>query len=92
MSSLVEPRFAAALSALNSTGPLLANVLAVATLVGLYFAAPTPAAGLTRVTTIIAALLALATACATRAALTRDARGRKRAPVTSGLGGGRGPG
>lgn len=69
VTTLAGPRFASALSALNSTGPLLAEVLAVATLGGLYFAATTPAAGLTRVTALTAALL-LATACATRVALT----------------------
>ena len=95
LTSLLEPRFASALSALNSTGPLLANVLAVATLGGVYFAAPTPAAGLTRVTMAIAALLALATTCATRTTLTvgtRNARGREPASVTSGRAGGGGRG
>lgn len=70
VSSLIDPRRASALSALNSTGPLLAGVLAVATVGGLYFAAGSPSTGLTRVTAAIAALLLTATACATRVALT----------------------
>lgn len=67
LSALVDNRLASALSALNSTGPLLANVLAVAGLGSVYFAG-TPATGLDRVVIIVAGFLLLATACAARAA------------------------
>ncbi|GAA3222323.1 MFS transporter [Nonomuraea helvata] len=69
ITSLVQPRLASAISALNSTGPTLAGVTAVAGLGSVYFAAPTSAEGLLRVVFAVAALLAIGTACATRVAL-----------------------
>ncbi|WP_433428279.1 MFS transporter [Nonomuraea sp. CA-141351] len=71
ITSLVQPRLASAISALNSTGPTLTGVTAVAGLGSVYFAAPSSAEGLLRVVTAVAALLALGTACATRVALAR---------------------
>ncbi len=71
ITSLVEPRQASAISALNATGPVLAGVTAVAGLGTVYFAAPSSAEGLLRVVTAVAVLLAIGTACATRAALAR---------------------
>lgn len=71
ITSLVEPRQASAISALNATGPVLAGVTAIAGLGTVYFAAPSSAEGLLRVVTAVAALLAIGTACATRAALAR---------------------
>ncbi|QFG25531.1 MFS transporter [Actinomadura sp. WMMB 499] len=68
IASLVEPRLASAVSALNATGPTLAGVVAVAGLGGVYFAAPTSADGLLRTAAAVAALLALAAGCAARAA------------------------
>lgn len=64
ISALVEPHLASAMSALNSTGPMLAGVTAIAGLGSVYFAAPTSADGLIRVVAAVAALLAVATACA----------------------------
>ncbi|MFG6192692.1 MFS transporter [Nonomuraea sp. JJY05] len=62
----VEPRLASAISALNSTGPTLTGVTAVAGLGTVYFAAPSSAEGLVRVVAAVAALLAVGTACALR--------------------------
>ncbi|MFG2001970.1 MFS transporter [Spirillospora sp. NPDC048911] len=66
VSSLVDIRFASAVSALNSTGPLLASVTAVAGLGSVYFAAPTSADGLVRVVASIIGLLVLGAVCALR--------------------------
>lgn len=66
VTSLVQPRLASAVSALNATGPVLAGVTAVAGLGSLYFAAPSSASGLLRVVVVLAVLLTLATACAIR--------------------------
>ncbi|MBB6545927.1 MFS transporter [Nonomuraea rubra] len=66
ITSLVEPRLASAISALNATGPVLAGVTAVAGLGSVYFAAPTSAAGVQRVAVAVAALLLIGTACAAR--------------------------
>ncbi|MFG1907201.1 MFS transporter [Kribbella sp. NPDC048928] len=67
ITSRVEPRLASAISALNSTGPVLAEVVAVAGLGSLYFAAPTSATGLLRLAAAVTALLVLAATCATAA-------------------------
>ncbi|MGV9349272.1 MFS transporter [Streptomyces spiralis] len=72
VTSLVESRLASAVSALNSTGPLLAGVTSVAGLGSLYFTAPSSADGLLRVVGAMTALLAAGTACATRAVLARS--------------------
>ncbi|MEW2353003.1 MFS transporter [Spirillospora sp. NPDC029432] len=66
IASLVEPRLAASMSALNSTGPMLAGVTAVAGLGSVYFAAPTSAGGLLRATLAVAVLLTLGATCAAR--------------------------
>ncbi|MCK2215764.1 MFS transporter [Actinomadura sp. ATCC 31491] len=66
ITTLVEPRLASAVSALNATGPVLAGVTAVAGLGSVYFAAPTSADGLLRVVAAVTALLAIGTACAAR--------------------------
>ncbi|MBO2448069.1 MFS transporter [Actinomadura barringtoniae] len=66
LTTLVDASLASALSGLNSTGPLLAGVICVAGLGSVYFAAPTSADGLLRVTASIAALLAVGAACAYR--------------------------
>ncbi|WP_055585232.1 MFS transporter [Peterkaempfera griseoplana] len=75
ISSLVEPRYASAVSALNSTGPVLAEVTAVAGLGSVYFAAPSSAEGLLRVAVALAVLLLVAAACAARVAVVRRAGG-----------------
>ncbi|UYM03406.1 MFS transporter [Solicola gregarius] len=64
VTSLVESRFASAISAMNATGPVLAEVLAVAGLGTVYFAASSSADGLLMVAAAIAALLVIATTCA----------------------------
>lgn len=69
ITSLVEPRLASAISALNSTGPMLAGVTAVAGLGSVYFAASSSADGLLQVVTAVAVLLAIGTTCAIRVAL-----------------------
>lgn len=69
LTTLVDARLASALSGLNSTGPLLAGVASVAGLGSVYFAAPTSAGGLERVTLAIAALLALGAVLAGRTAV-----------------------
>ncbi|MFC7406679.1 MFS transporter [Georgenia alba] len=66
VSARVGPRLASAVSALNSTGPVLAEVVAVAGLGTIYFAAPTSSDGLLRVTAVVAALLVVALVCAAR--------------------------
>ncbi|GAA4092041.1 MFS transporter [Nonomuraea soli] len=71
VTSLVEPRLASAISALNATGPVLAGVTAVAGLGSVYFAAPSSADGLLRVVIAVAGLLAAGTACAVRVASTQ---------------------
>lgn len=63
---LVDARLASALSGLNSTGPLLASVTAVAGLGSVYFAAANSAEGLTRVAGAVAVMLAIGAACALR--------------------------
>jgi MFS family permease len=67
ISSRVAPRLASAISALNSTGPVLAEVIAVAGLGSIYFAASSSADGLLRVVTAVAVLLVIASTCATLA-------------------------
>lgn len=67
ITSRVEPRLASAISALNSTGPTLSEVVAVAGLGSVYFAASDSADGLLRVVTAVALLLVVATACGTLA-------------------------
>lgn len=64
IAALVEPRLASAISALNSTGPLLAGVTSVAGLGSVYFGAPTSADGLGRVMAVLAGLLVVAAGCA----------------------------
>lgn len=64
----VEPRLASAISALNATGPTLAEVVAVAGLGTVYFAAPSSSDGLLHVLTVVAALLVAAAVCAALAA------------------------
>ncbi|MER6951850.1 MFS transporter [Nonomuraea sp. NPDC000554] len=64
ITALVEPRLASAISALNSTGPMLAGVTAVAGLGSVYFAAPSSADGLVRVVVVVAVLLVGGAACA----------------------------
>ncbi|WP_231618684.1 MFS transporter [Nonomuraea sp. SBT364] len=76
ITSLVEPRLASAISALNAMGPVLAGVTAVAGLGSVYFAAPTSGDGLLRVTLALAVLLAMGAACAAHAVrVTMAARG-----------------
>lgn len=65
------PARASAASALTNTGALLANVLAVATLGGVYLGAPTSAQGLTRVAVLLTVLLACAAIGAWRTAVVR---------------------
>ncbi|MFF0339273.1 MFS transporter [Kribbella sp. NPDC004875] len=74
VTSRVEPELASAVSALNSTGPVLAEVVAVAGLGSLYFAAPTSADGLLRLAVAITALLVVAAVCATLAILVHTRR------------------
>ncbi|MGW2217086.1 hypothetical protein ACWCSD_19045 [Nonomuraea sp. NPDC001684] len=69
VTTLVEPRLASAISALNATGPVLAGVTAVAGLGSVYFAAPSSADGLLRVVAAVAVLLVGAALCAVRATL-----------------------
>ncbi|MGC7098735.1 MFS transporter [Amycolatopsis lurida] len=64
VTALVEPRFASAISAMNATGPVLAEVIGVAGLGSAYFAAPSSADGLLLVVVAITALLGVATTCA----------------------------
>lgn len=64
IASRVEPRLASAVSGLNSTGPTLAEVVAVASLGSVYFAAATSADGLLQVAVISAVLLLVASVCA----------------------------
>ncbi|WP_395103552.1 MFS transporter [Actinomadura sp. SCN-SB] len=66
VSSFVDARLASALSALNSTGPMLAGVISVAGLGSVYFAAPSSSTGLWRVTASMAVLLLLGAGCALR--------------------------
>jgi predicted MFS family arabinose efflux permease len=79
VSSLVDARLASALSALNSTGPMLAGVVTVAGLGSLYFAAPTSSGGLWRATAAMVALLIAGTACALRT-VHRAGRPLRRSP------------
>ncbi|MFF5260563.1 MFS transporter [Actinomadura viridis] len=69
VSSLVEARLAGALSALNSTGPMLAGVIGVAALGSVYFAAPESGEGLRRVTAVMSLVLVTGAGCALRAML-----------------------
>lgn len=64
ITSRVGSRQASAVSALNSTGPVLAEVAGVAGIGSVYFAASSSAIGLLRVAVVIAGLLVIATACA----------------------------
>ena len=75
ITSRVGPRLGSAVSALNSTGPVLAEVTAVAGLGTVYFTATTSSAGLLRVTVTIGALLLLAAGCS---AVATSALGRPR--------------
>ncbi|MEU5861752.1 MFS transporter [Nonomuraea sp. NPDC047529] len=70
ITTLVEPRLASAISALNATGPVLAGVTAVAGLGSVYFAAPSSADGLLRVVVAVIVLLAGGALCALRVVLT----------------------
>lgn len=67
LAALVEPRFASAISALNATGPVLAEVIGVAGLGSLYFAAGSSGDGLVLVVMAVAGLLVIATGCASLA-------------------------
>jgi MFS family permease len=67
VSALAGARHASAVSALNTTGTMLANVLGVAALGGVFLAAGDTRAGLTAVSVLIAALLPATAACALRA-------------------------
>ncbi|GAA3972036.1 MFS transporter [Actinomadura viridis] len=69
VSSLVDARLAGALSALNSTGPMLAGVIGVAALGSVYFAAPESGEGLRRVTAVMSLFLVAGAGCALRATL-----------------------
>lgn len=71
VSSLAEPRFASAISAMNATGPVLAEVVGVAGLGTVYFVANTSADGLFLVTVAMSALLVLAALFATLMVLPR---------------------
>lgn len=64
VTSLVEPRLASSISAMNSTGPTLAEVIGVAGLGSVYFAARCSADGLLLVVAAVAALLVIAATCA----------------------------
>ncbi|WP_329253277.1 MFS transporter [Actinoallomurus sp. NBC_01490] len=66
LAATAGPARASAVSALTNTGTLLANVLAIATLGGVYLGARTSAQGLTQVTVLLAALLGVAAAGAWR--------------------------
>jgi MFS family permease len=66
LAATAGPARASAVSALTNTGTLLANVLAIATLGGVYLGARTSAQGLTRVSVLLAALLGVAAAGAWR--------------------------
>lgn len=59
-----KPHLASSISALNSTGPTLSEVIAVAGLGSVYFAAPHSADGLLQLSTAIAVLLGIAMVCA----------------------------
>lgn len=72
LTARVEPRLASAVSALNSTGPVLAEVVAVAGLGSVYFAAESSTAGLLRLTVAVAVLLLVATGCAVASLAPRD--------------------
>lgn len=63
----LDPALASAVSALNSTGPVLAEVVAVAGLGALYFAADRSSDGLLHVAGAVALLLCVAAGCATMA-------------------------
>lgn len=78
VSAQVEPRLASAVSALNSTGPVLFGVLGVAGLGSVYFAASSSQEGLEQVATAVSVLLVAAAACATLATVIgrRDRRGQ----------------
>ncbi|UPK74166.1 MFS transporter [Nocardioidaceae bacterium SCSIO 66511] len=64
IASRVGPQHASAISALNATGPTLAEVIAVAGIGSIYFAASDSADGLLHVAMAVAILLALAVTCA----------------------------
>jgi MFS family permease len=76
VTSLVEPRLASAISAMNSTGPVLAEVVGVAGLGSVYFAASSSAHGLLLVGVAVAVLLVVATTCAAVATLGRAGTSR----------------
>ncbi|WP_067545836.1 MFS transporter [Nocardia crassostreae] len=69
LTTLVEARHASALSALDSTGPMLTAVTTVAGLGSVYFAAPSSADGLLRVAIAVAILLAVTAVCAARSGM-----------------------
>lgn len=81
VSALVESRHASSVSALNSTGPLLASVAAVAGLGSLFFTARDSVDGLLWVSTAIVILLLVATACAIAVAKTSPQRNARATPV-----------
>ncbi|GAB4587439.1 MFS transporter [Nocardia sp. IFM 10818] len=64
LTTLVQPQHASALSALDSTGPMLTAATTVAGLGSVYFAAPSSADGLLRVTVAVTGLLVVTAVCA----------------------------
>lgn len=72
VSGLAQPRFASAISARNATGPVLAEVIGVAGLGSLYFAAGNSGDGLQLVTVAMAVLLTMAAIFAAPVMLRRD--------------------
>ncbi|MFG2023328.1 MFS transporter [Streptomyces sp. NPDC048825] len=66
LSSIVGPSYASALSAFNSTGTMLASVIGVAALGGLFVAASTTSAGLWLTMRLTAGLLVVTAVCARR--------------------------
>ncbi|RKS05337.1 putative MFS family arabinose efflux permease [Nocardiopsis sp. Huas11] len=78
VAALVGARHASAVSALNTTGSMLANTLGVAALGGVFLAAGDTRAGLTAVSVLTAGLLPATAACALRAVSGPAARRRER--------------
>ncbi|MEV5747335.1 MFS transporter [Actinoallomurus sp. NPDC052308] len=68
LAAMAGPARASAISALTNTGTLLTSVVAIATLGGVYLAAPRSADGLVRVTALLGILLPIGAACAWRTA------------------------
>lgn len=86
ITSPLEPRLASAISALNSTGPVLAEVIGVAGLGSLYFSASDSSDGLLRVTIVAAALLLVAAGCSAIATRTACRGSRPRSARLAGRG------